>query len=177
MAGELSRAQVLRAIQSFLVAADVDCFLLCFVGHGTKGSGDWVLSDGVIDLQDLLNAWHSSAQQRSAHSELVLFLDCCYSGQWVRRCEQLRDSLVSVTVQASTQPHVESFSGFIPAYLKYVDSKKDDKALVQFFGSAGQVPVAYRSSDRCDEEAPIVLINPSGAPAGPICCFLLRFYV
>ncbi len=52
---ELNRAQVLGAIESFLAAPDVDCFLLCFVGHGIEGSGDWVLSDGVIDFQDVFN--------------------------------------------------------------------------------------------------------------------------
>ena len=52
-------------------------------------TGNWCFKDGLITLENILDLYKEHFRGRM----LTLVCDCCYAGQWVRRCTEMMNSL------------------------------------------------------------------------------------
>lgn len=89
------RPELLVQLREFFSSARRG-FVIHFSGHGNQ-NGDWELTKGaVLTFEDIFQAFAErcsdtlpSEALRSAQ-KLLIVADCCYSGKWVRRLQELR---------------------------------------------------------------------------------------
>ncbi|QKS73067.1 caspase family protein [Paenalkalicoccus suaedae] len=77
--GHVSSVDFIHALELFLVNLQKDdIFIFYFSGHGTSGDiHNIVFSDGLLNTQDIINKISESFAKSK-----VLFIDCCYSGNF-----------------------------------------------------------------------------------------------
>lgn len=93
-----------------------------YTGHGEEGSGDWVLAnDEVLSLEDVVNQFRSLCSNSVQRANILVISDCCYSGQWLQRAEQLQQDgefntssgdEISLAIQASAGPTDAAYAEF-----------------------------------------------------------------
>ena len=60
-----------------------------YAGYGEEGTGNWCFKDGIINFQDIFTLYMKHCKGKV----LVIFADCCYSGQWVLDCAKCLDEM------------------------------------------------------------------------------------
>ncbi|CAD7939666.1 unnamed protein product [Amoebophrya sp. A120] len=107
--------------------------LLMFGGHGREDSGDWILADGDLSFQRFLLALLEQLlpnavdptdtlqlQAAKREREVLVLLDACYSGIWVRKLHQIAklialiaewENTVRAKQQDGTEPRVRLLNG------------------------------------------------------------------
>jgi len=99
----LFKSEVLASIALFFAQ---DChpihFVVYFSGHGNRQTGNWILTDGEITLQDIYDLFISYAPLASCIS---IIADCCHSGSWVDQLTSrpLDLDINRLSIQASCQ--------------------------------------------------------------------------
>src|SRR6185312_9307137 len=95
-------------------------FAVCYLGHGkgvpgdAKSSGDWVLSDGTVSMNDVLTLWRSSkavkagTERKGGRAHLYVYMDSCHSGAWVDAAAAMKPALEDVTIQASVKASIRA---------------------------------------------------------------------
>ena len=61
--------------------------MLCYIGPGKKGTGDWCFSDGFISFREIMDLY----TQHFRRHVLTISSDCSYSGSWVREAMTFMD--------------------------------------------------------------------------------------
>ena len=58
-------------------------YLVIYLGHGRKGSGNWEMRDNaVVTLLDIESAWLQLGYVRHLKNTATIVCDSCYSGKW-----------------------------------------------------------------------------------------------
>eukprot|EP01084_Bolivina_argentea_P311487 539167_1 len=65
-----------------------DQVVIYYTGHGECGTGNWCFYDGVVTLNQVLNA--IGCEYHDTHPEITLYCDCCYSGNWVAQLKHIK---------------------------------------------------------------------------------------
>lgn len=60
-----------------------------YTGYGEENTGNWCFKDGIISFQDIFVLYQKYLKGKL----LYIFLDCCYSGQWVVDCAKCLDEM------------------------------------------------------------------------------------
>ena len=89
--GILTRNMILNHIKTSAENAQVGNsgekhICLYYTGHGAENLGDWIIKDGKITLQDIINQFNNPKDKYN----LRIYSDCCYSGKWVELLEKGR---------------------------------------------------------------------------------------
>ena len=107
------KKEVVEQIDGFFNLIAGDSCMLFFSGHGEENRGDFILetgnkegeqtnpADGFLSLELILERWQTRKCKQDNH--LLLILDFCHSGHWVKRMERkYKDpKSVDVSIQAS----------------------------------------------------------------------------
>jgi len=88
---KFARSEALDLIKRLFNQEDAEKFArfdIYYSGHGYRGSGRWVFSDGGVGLRDVMKLWR---KRRTAHisQRLWLWMDSCHSGAWLDEFEGL----------------------------------------------------------------------------------------
>jgi len=73
-------------------------YIIYYSGHGKQKTGDWATGDGFVTFNEVVTLWKKSPAFLSA-AVLVIIVDACHSGVWVKEAAKLND--VSIAVQAA----------------------------------------------------------------------------
>ena len=57
-------------------------YLVIYLGHGRKGSGNWEMRDADVTLLDIESAWLQLGYVRHLKNTATIVCDSCYSGKW-----------------------------------------------------------------------------------------------
>ncbi|CAK9109995.1 unnamed protein product [Durusdinium trenchii] len=57
-------------------------YILVYLGHGRKGSGNWQMSDDDVTFLDIVFAWLQLGYLPSHGNSCTVVSDCCFSGKW-----------------------------------------------------------------------------------------------
>ena len=60
-----------------------------YTGYAEKATGNWCFKDGTITFQDIFALY----KKHLIGKILALYIDCCYSGQWVVDCAKCLDEM------------------------------------------------------------------------------------
>ena len=106
---------------------------LCYLGNSEKETGNWCFKDGTISFQEIFDIYRRTCPDKV----FSIRSDCSYSGQWVRECARVLDSLhispcghrarengALVKVFASCQPDQE------PCYSIEAVTVEDDGSII-----------------------------------------------
>ena len=63
--------------------------MLCYIGPGKEGTGDWCFSDGFISFNEIMGLYMINQYFRG--KVLTIVSDCSYSGSWVREAMAFMD--------------------------------------------------------------------------------------
>ena len=63
--------------------------MLCYIGPGKEGTGDWCFSDGFISFNEIMGLYMINQYFRG--KALTIISDCSYSGSWVRKAMAFMD--------------------------------------------------------------------------------------
>lgn len=77
----LTREDALRRIWD-LFRAFAQTYLVIYLGHGRKGSGNWEMRDAAVTLLDIESAWLQLGYVRQLKNTATIVCDSCYSGKW-----------------------------------------------------------------------------------------------
>ena len=95
---------VIREIKKFAqFAHDNDCksINVYYTGHGESHTGNWCFSDGTMAMKQVLNTIKSTDwEKRNIH----LWLDACYSGNWVVDLHRYQNKHWTIQVFAASYP-------------------------------------------------------------------------
>ena len=80
----LSKVEVMAYVtQLFSDRPTTRHFIIYYSGHGTRGSGNWCVTDTeYVSLQEILDKWDQANVGRWDR-DLLIIADCCFSGSWV----------------------------------------------------------------------------------------------
>ena len=78
----LTRDQALKHIRRFYETCRRQRAkpVLCYSGHGEKGTGNWCFEDGKISIKTILD------ELPEGTNHPMIFSDTCYSGHWANFC-------------------------------------------------------------------------------------------
>ena len=106
---------------------NADCFIIQFSGHGAERTGDLMLAQsGFISFDRMLQEWEAS-QAKARNGLLVLVLDSCFSGAWVKQARERQ--LSDVAVQSACSATEVSWDGVFTQQLIHFQQSKTDKEL------------------------------------------------
>ena len=114
----LTRVDALFRISRFFLARH-KTFIVAAICHGEKGSGNWKMyGPSSVAFEDIARAWLSSCPSEGADCRsLILLLDICYSGEWVKLAHRLR--YPRIFVQSSVAPHRQARDRFDQTFTNY----------------------------------------------------------
>lgn len=114
----LSVGACLEKLEAFVDEA-ASVYVIAYMGHGEEGTGDWKMADGKLTFEDLTKIWN--ARQRCERVDvpvLLVYMDSCFSGIWVKKAQQHR--LRDVFVQASCGFDERAVDGrFTPLWIEF----------------------------------------------------------
>jgi hypothetical protein len=150
-------AQALAKLREFLTAvacdSDTDVGLIFFSGHGSKGGGGLTLPGGALEPGTVFDMWAKCRSKRPTGSQgpagggagrftLVLVLDSCHSGAWVRMARERK--LEDVVVQSACAEDEGSLQGaFLQAWLAAQRHECRPEEAVANLHHAGMHPEVY----------------------------------
>eukprot|EP01084_Bolivina_argentea_P051893 95392_1 len=135
----LSRETVLDRIKQ-TAQKSKNSISIYYTGHGEKDTGNWCFADGVVTLDQVVQAatqlWpmrHSSNAYTSI--SIVIISDCCFSGEWVLKLRRYENKKNGIYVDAACCPGKCAYDTkdggmFTLAYTKKKDAKSFDKLQV-----------------------------------------------
>ena len=116
--------------------------MIYYTGYGEEGTGNWCFKDGTISFRDIFTLYKKYLKEKL----LVIYSDCCYSGQWVVDCAKCLDEMgigacghqaikhgILLKMSASCQPNQRATLGSFVAQ-KGIFFNEDDKG-IHFFVS------------------------------------------
>merc|ERR1712079_150615 len=94
-------------------------YIIVYLGHGQRGSGDWRMSDGTMSLDDILQLWHARPDHvATPKPALFVYMDSCYSGAWANKAQQLR--VADLAIQTSCSDNERAVDGrFTPLWIEF----------------------------------------------------------
>ncbi|CAE7575014.1 hypothetical protein AK812_SmicGene10047 [Symbiodinium microadriaticum] len=167
----LTRDALLSRVVRLLCAHSKQLFILFYAGHGRPGTGDWILEDEDVTLQDILDLWEaSSGVDRPSNASLLIISDACYSGEWVKAAGFLAPA--RVVVQASCGAPERALDGvFISLWLLVQRREVALAFALRHLESLARHPCVYGGEQVCLPELgsgwwpPLLLELPQ--PTGP----------
>ncbi|ESP05515.1 hypothetical protein LOTGIDRAFT_63713, partial [Lottia gigantea] len=115
---------VTNALKSFLVLPVPNKFLI-FAGHAFKGSGDWVLQDGIFTFKKLAHILNDAEVQTALKDQLnaSLTMHCLATGDWNSNISKQEFSkIISLHVNPSEKLDnvhgILQFSTYVSSFIK-----------------------------------------------------------
>ena len=97
----LKRADVIQELKEMAKFAKENKCMgvdIYYTGHGEKFTGNWVFSDGVITLNQVMKAL------KVCPRPIYITLDCCFAGNWTLKLHRYKNSTKMINIRAASFP-------------------------------------------------------------------------
>ena len=108
--------------------------MIYYTGYAEEGTGNWCFKDGTISFLEIFELYKKYLTKKLLH----IFIDCCYSGQWVTDCakcldgmgigacgHEIREKGLLVKISASCRPCQKATYGMFSSKGIFYDDDND----------------------------------------------------